>query len=70
MRYSGSCESCEGVLLDLINGGSNYGCDSNWPDADNKIVLMAYNDSKGCPLYTKVKCVYAATRVSITITGF
>ena len=70
MTYSGSCPYCQGELLDLSNGGSNYGCDSSLPDAENKVVLMAYNDSKGCSLYTKVKCVYTATCVSITITGF
>ena len=57
MTYSGSCTDCSSSL-EIVEEEHNYGCDSNLPDFENKIVLMPYNDTKGgCSLYQKVLLV-------------
>ena len=56
MTYSGSCDDCTGdLVLMMKEGDNNYGCVGPLNDVENKIVLMAYNDEKGCSLYFKVQ---------------
>ena len=56
MAYSGSCDDCAGELVSMMNeGDNNYGCDGDLNNVEDSIVLMTYNDSKGCSLYYKVQ---------------
>ncbi|XP_019853158.1 PREDICTED: leucine aminopeptidase 2-like [Amphimedon queenslandica] len=56
MTYSGSCDDCTGELVSVMEeGDNNYGCDGDLDNVEDSIVLMTYNDQKGCSLYFKAE---------------
>ncbi|XP_019861656.1 PREDICTED: uncharacterized protein LOC109590176 [Amphimedon queenslandica] len=56
MTYSGSCDDCTGDLVSVMKEeDNNYGCDGDLDNVEDSIVLMTYNDEKGCSLYFKAE---------------